>query len=122
MRYLGGFVFVVALVASPVSVSAQAVEEGTTPELSVVQESSPSAEPAPEEPLLEIELDPAGVGVVPSQLRTVDGYTLEEMDVRVRRAKIGLGTSAKRTPSLGYVVLCGYSADRGLEITQERER
>jgi hypothetical protein len=49
---------------------------------------------APEEPALQLKLDDAGVGVVPSPPRTPDGYTLEEMDVRVRRARIGLGLTA----------------------------
>jgi len=93
MRYVVGFVFVLALAALPLSASAQDAEEGTTPEPSL-QESAPSSEPAPEEPALQLKLDSAGVDVVPYPPRTVDGYTLEEMDVRVRRAKIGLGSSA----------------------------
>ena len=48
---------------------------------------------ASEEPALELQLDEAGVGVVPPTPRTPDGYTLEELSVRVRRAKIGLGAS-----------------------------
>jgi hypothetical protein len=70
-----------ALVALPQSASAQAGEEGTTPEQNL------------EEPALQLELDDAGVSVTPSPPRTADGYTLEEMDVRVRRARIGLGFS-----------------------------
>ena len=94
MRYLFGFLCVCALVAAlPQSASAQDAEEGAAAE-SNLEEPAPSAWPAPEEPALQLQLDDAGVGVVPSPPRTPDGYTLEEMDVRVRRAKIGLGSSA----------------------------
>ena len=81
------------LAALPPSASAQDTEEGATPEQHL-QESASSSEPAPEEPALQLQLDDAGVEVAPTPLRTPDGYTLEEMDVRVRRAKIGLGSSA----------------------------
>jgi hypothetical protein len=84
MRYLVGLVWVLAaLVVSPLSVSAQDGEESTTVE--------PSAEePAPEEPALQLKLDAAGVEVTPSPSRTEDGYTLEETELRVKRAKMGL--------------------------------
>jgi len=72
----------------PRSASAQAGEGATT------SESAPSSEPASEEPVLQLELTLAGVDVAPSPPRTVDGYTLEEMDLRVRRARIGLISSA----------------------------
>jgi len=87
MRYLFGFLCVCALAALPQSASAQRGEEGTTSEPNL-------QEPVPEEPALQLQLDSAGVDVTPSPPRTPDGYTLEEMDVRVRRAKIGLGSSA----------------------------
>ena len=94
MRYLFGFLCVCALVGNlPLSASAQAGEEGAAAE-SNLEEPAPPSEPAPEEPALQLQLDDAGVGVVPSPPRTPDGCTLEEMDVRVRRAKIGLGSSA----------------------------
>lgn len=81
MRYLVWFTCVLAaLMALPLSVGAQQEEV--------------SPEPAPEEPALQLTLDSAGVEAVPSAPRTDDGYTLEEMDVRVRRAKIGIGSSA----------------------------
>ena len=60
------------LVALPLSVSAQPGEEGTEPS---VQEQVPSAEPAPEEPVLELKLDDAGVQLASSPPRTPDGYT-----------------------------------------------
>ena len=73
MRYWIGFVLALTLVASPLSVSAQSGQEATA---------------------VTLEVDEVGVGVVPSPPRTVDGYTLEEMELRARRAKIGLGVSA----------------------------
>jgi hypothetical protein len=93
MRYLVGFVVVVALVASPLSVSAQAGEEGTTVQPSA-EEPAPSSEPASKEPALQLQLDSAGVDVVPSPPRTADGFTLEEMELRVKRARTGLIVSA----------------------------
>jgi hypothetical protein len=39
---------------------------------------------------LQLELDDAGVGVTPSPPRTSDGYTLEEAEVRVKGAKVGV--------------------------------
>jgi hypothetical protein len=81
-----------ALVALPLSASGQASEADTTPEPNL-EEPAPSAEPAPEEPALQLKLDAAGVEVTPSPSRTEDGYTLEEMQVRVKRARIGLGVS-----------------------------
>ena len=77
------------LVALPLSASAQGGEEGTTAEPNL-QEPTPPAEPASEEPGLQLKLDDAGVRVAPGYPpRTADGYTLEEMEVRVRRAKGG---------------------------------
>lgn len=93
MRCLVGFVCVLGLVPSPVSVSAQDNEAGTTSEPSP-EESAPPSEPALEEPALQLQLDDSGVGVVPPPQRTPDGYTLEEMELRAKRAKIGLGVSA----------------------------
>jgi hypothetical protein len=112
VRCLVGFVFL-ALVAVPLSVSAQAGEEGATSSEPAREEGGlsprvrkrtrqkwdphvyevPSSEPATEEPALQLKLDDAGVDVVPSPLRTADGYTLEEMELRVKRANIGLGVS-----------------------------
>jgi hypothetical protein len=113
MRYLVGFVCVVALVALPQSASAQAGEEGATSSEPAREEGGlsprvrkrtrqkwdphvyevPSSEPATEEPALQLQLDDAGVGVVPPPPRTPDGYTVEEMELRVKRAKIGFGVS-----------------------------
>jgi hypothetical protein len=94
MRYLFGFLCVCALVwTSPENANAQDAEEAATPEPSL-QEPAPSSKPAPEEPALQLKLDDTGVGVVPSPPRTTDGYTLEEMELRVKRARIGRLSSA----------------------------
>jgi hypothetical protein len=93
MRYVLRLLCVCALAALPQGASAQAGEEGATPEPSL-QEPAPSSEPAPEEPALQLKLDDAGVEVAPTPLRTPDGYTLEEMELRVKKARRGLiGTS-----------------------------
>jgi hypothetical protein len=47
-----------------------------------------------EESALRLELDAAGVEIAPSPARTPDGYTLEEMEPRVKRARRGLIASA----------------------------
>ena len=88
------------LVTLPQSASAQDAEAGTTHEPSL-REPAPSSEPVPEEPALQLRLDDAGVKVAPSPLQTVDGYTLEEMDLRVRRARVGL------LSTMGAVLLGG---------------
>ena len=93
MRYLVRLVCVLAgLVALPVGVSAQAGEEGTSSEPNL-QEPAPRSEPAPEEP----RCSSAGrdrSGCCASPPPTVDGYTLEETQLRVKRARIGLLSSA----------------------------
>jgi hypothetical protein len=82
MRYLVGFACVLAaLVALPLSASAQAGEEGATSEPNL-QEPAPSSEPAPEEPALKLELDEAGVWVV------TDWQTLKEMERIERRVRL----------------------------------
>jgi hypothetical protein len=65
MRYLLDGAVVLALVTAPLSVSAQAGEEGASPESSL-QEPAPPAERASEEPALRLDLDAAGGDVVPS--------------------------------------------------------
>ena len=98
MRYFVGFVLVLALVVLPLGVGAQDVEEAATAEPGVQEPASsfeppseqPAAEPAPEEPALQLKLDDAGVEVAPGYPpRTADGYALEKMEVRVRQAKGG---------------------------------
>ena len=110
MRYLVGLVLAVALMASPLSVSAQQTEEGTTPEPSA-GEPAPTSEPAPEEPALQLKLDDAGVDVVPPPPRKPDGYTLKEMELRVRRAKIGFAVTLVLTSVAGIAVAtAGFSS------------
>jgi len=91
MRYLVGFGCALALLVSPLSAGAQ--ERGETSEPNVV-EAVPTSEATPEERALQLQLDDAGVQVASPPPRTPDGYTLEEMERRVKRAKIGLGVSA----------------------------
>ena len=101
MRYPVGLVCVLAgLVALPLSASAQDGGESTTPEPGLQE---PASEPTPEEPALQLELDDAGVEIVPTPPRTVDGYTLEELELRVKRAKIGLGVSSS-VATVGFVM------------------
>jgi hypothetical protein len=90
MRYLVGFVVPLVLVGSPLSVSAQGGQEA---------------------PAVEVQLDEVGVQVVPRPPRTVDGYTLEEMQLRVKRARIGLLTTTGVV--VGGAVLLGAEVARG---------
>src|SRR5210317_1063066 len=92
MRYVVGFVLVLALVTSPLGVSAQGGQEV---------------------PAVELQVDQAGLEVVPSPLRTADGYTLEEMELRVQRAKIGVGISAVPI-FVGTVLAMGTAFSGGL--------
>jgi hypothetical protein len=75
------------LVGLPLSASAQDAEE--SPVQSLEEPASPP-EPAPEEPALQLKLDDAGVEVAPSPPQTFGGYTLEELELRKRRAAFGL--------------------------------
>ena len=78
MRYLVGFVFVLALVASPLTASAQAGEEGSLDSWKLEYEPSPS--------------------------RT----ELKEIDLRVKRAGIGMGVSAGSVAVGGVLALAGF--------------
>jgi hypothetical protein len=89
MRLVLAMVFA-GLVALPLSASAQAEESEEAPKHAVEQEPAPTSEPTPEEPALQLKLDDAGVEVAPSPPRTLDGYTLEQMERRVKRARTGL--------------------------------
>ena len=85
-------VVLAGLVALPVGVSAQDAEEAANTEANV-EEPAPSSEPALEQPALVLKWDDAGVEVASPPPRTPDGYTLEEIELRVKRAKTGLGVS-----------------------------
>ena len=131
MRYLFGFLCVCALLGTlPLSAGAQAGEEHSLSfwhdeALKIALFSSypaPSPDTAPEEPALQLKLDDAGVEVVPSPPRTVEGYTLEEMDVRVRRAKIGIGSSAAAFFVGGILVGSGLGGECSWGGGAERER
>jgi len=93
MRLLLAMTLLFGIAALPLSVSAQPAEEDSLSSWQV-DEGASLEQPASEEPALQLELDDAGVGVVPPPPRTLDGYTLEEMELRVKRARIGLGVSA----------------------------
>jgi len=100
MPYPFGFIWVLGgLVASPLSASAQAGEENSSSRLerwhpeAFVDPAAPTTERAADGPALQLKLTPAGVDVAQSPPHTVDGYTREEMELRVRRAKIGVGVS-----------------------------
>jgi len=76
------------LAALPLSVSAQAGEEGTNTEPDL-QEPMPLSEPAPEEPALQLKLNDAGVEVVPSRPRTGDEYIVASQARKARAWLIG---------------------------------
>ena len=127
MRYVVGFVFALALVASPLTANAQAGDEDATSEPNLEEPAAPSepageegglspglrkrtrqkwdpgtydvppSRPATEEPALQLELDSAGGGFTLIPSGTAHRYTLEEMELRVKRARIGLGVSALST-------------------------
>jgi hypothetical protein len=87
-----------ALSSLPLSTSAQ--EQASTP-------NRRQSEPAQEAPALQLELDSAGLGVVPSPARTVDGYTRKEIERRVQRAKRGLGVSVVPLFAGGMMMIVG---------------
>jgi hypothetical protein len=119
MRCLVGFVVVLALVALPLSASAQADEEGEASGPDVVEgvptpeaaPEEPSTEPTPEEPALQLKLDEAGVEVAPKPRRTADGYTREELELRKRRAALGLIAPAVVTAAGVALLVFGTSGD-----------
>lgn len=96
MRFLATYL-ATALLSAPLTVSAQAEEDTSRLERSHPEafhdSTQPALEPSAEEPSLKLELTPESLDVAPSPARTADGYTLEEMDLRVRRAKIGAAIS-----------------------------
>ncbi|UCF46584.1 MAG: hypothetical protein JSU89_05190, partial [Myxococcales bacterium] len=114
-------VMVVAGLALPLSVSAQPGDEGTTSEPSAEEpapspepapeDPAPSTEPAPEEPALQLQLDDAGVEVTPTPPRTFNGYTLEELELRKRRAALGLIAPAVVTAAGVALLVFGTSGD-----------
>lgn len=94
MRYLVRLMPIFAMLVLPLSASAQAGEDVGTTEPNL-EEPAPSSEPEPEAPVLQIELDPAGVDVVPSRDRYVLEYSDDLLEtVPVRRARKGLIGSA----------------------------
>jgi len=113
MRYLFGFLCVCVLGAVPQRASAQAGEQSETTEQVVDEEPAPSSEPA-----LELKLNDAGVQVAPGYPpRTPDGYTLRDMELRVTRARIGLGVSIVAMTVVGPV-LCVAGAGASLTSSE----
>ena len=117
---------VAGLVALPLSVSAQDAEEAATPEPSAEEltptsepepeeEPATSSEPVPEEPSLQLKLDEAGVEVTPSPLRTFGGYTLEELELRKRRAAFGLIAPAAVTAAGVALLVVGIRGDLNVD-------
>jgi len=103
-------------------VGAQFAEETPTTSEPNLQEPAPSSEPASEEPALQLKLDATGVEVAPSPPRTADGYTLKEMDVRVRRAMFGIVGSTVAVIIGGTLVMSGVGGDCGWGGDAEREK
>ena len=78
------------LVALPLSANAQAGEEGTN-----LQEPAPSAEPAPQEPALQLQLDDDSVKLAPGSAWADEGYVREGLERKARKTRNALiGTSA----------------------------
>ena len=112
MRNLVSFVIPLALVASPLSVSAQGTDKGWAeefyPELAPKERpqapppeqapEEPATEPAPADPSLQLRLDDAGVEVAP-------GYppSFVEIERRMKKARVGLLVSAG-VLSVGFVM------------------
>ena len=90
-------------------VKAQAAGDARSTSEPTAQEPAPSSEPARGEPTLQLQLNDAGVDVVPPPARTPDGYTLEQMELRVKRARIGSGIIAVIATG---VLLANRSAER----------
>lgn len=112
MRYLVGFMFVLAVVISPQSASARAGEEGTATEPHL-EEPAPSSEPAVEEGGSRLARwhpeafgDPLGADVTEFEIEYVTPTPLQQMELeakkrRTRRIAIGVSVS---------VVLVGFAA------------
>lgn len=92
MRYsIGQISLLAGLLALPLGASAQAeAEQGA----SRLERWHPEAFVDPEKPVLQLDLHSTDLEVAPSGPRTVGGYTLEDMDFRARRARIGIGISS----------------------------
>lgn len=87
MRCPFRFVCALTMVISPLSVSAQDAEEATAAEPNAAEPAT-SSDAAPEEPLLQLKLDEAGVEVIPSPPRA--GYL--KTDLRQARGWLGGST------------------------------
>jgi hypothetical protein len=95
MPYLASFVLVLgALFAS--GANAQDAEEPASrverwhPEAFVDPDPPEPSSEASEDPAPNFELNSAGIDVAPGTPRTADGYTIEQMQARVRKSRNGL--------------------------------
>ncbi|MBW1760079.1 MAG: hypothetical protein JRE45_01370 [Deltaproteobacteria bacterium] len=123
MRYFVGFAcVVVVLVASPLSASAQAGEEGTAAEPSAEQ-SVQSTQPTrsrlerwhPEafvDPALQLGVDSAGLEVTPTGPLTAEELQRQEEEAAARKRRVGIGVGVSVALVLaallaGFVVAVG---------------
>jgi len=121
MRLVSAMVLA-GLAASPLSVSAQdAEEQGSRLERWQLEAFEHPDKPAPEEPALQLKLDEAGVEVAPSPPRTFLGYTLEQLELRKRRAAFGLIVPAALTIAGVTTLVLGRRGDcrtQGLVVNE----
>ena len=73
----------------------------------VLVSSSSLSTSAQEASALQLQLDAVGVDAVASSARTVDGYTLKQMEKRVQRARRGLGVSVVPFVAGGLLMVVG---------------
>jgi hypothetical protein len=119
MRDSFGLTCLLALVVFPLRVNAQDAEVSPTTEPSA-EEPAPSVEPTPDERALRLQLEAAGVEVVPipptllEPRKETDSQERKDMEVRVKRAWIGFGVSAAGLVAglmtiVGANFKCGFS-------------
>lgn len=120
MRDSFGLTYLLALVAFPFSVNAQDAAVSPTTEPSA-EEPAPSAEATPDERALQLQLEAAGVEVVPipptllEPRKEADWQEMESTEARVKlkRAWIGFGVSAAGLVAGGMTIFaanlkCGW--------------
>ena len=95
MRYLGGVLIALAVVAPPLIVSARDAEEGATPERTA-EEGTPASETEREEPPLKLQVEEAHTEVV-------------KMQRRVRNAKLGVAISGVSVLVGGLLTAAAFS-------------
>lgn len=118
IRYLFGFVGEETVVRGLV-LGMMLAGLGTLAQSASAQEEEISSESAPDEPALQLKLDSAGIEAEPRAPRTGDGYTLKEMELRVKRAKIGLWSTAGATVLGGVLIGTWVGCEARAEPTDE---